>query len=209
MSLEKHIRKNKEAFDDKKMPERSQPAFEQLLKKELHTSSKQKINPIKYLAVAASFALIFASGYFYNASIKAAEKENREQLLFSMNNETASERLQAVYDFGEDYKEDYKKEDERLIQRLFELLHNDSSNNVKIATVDALTKFPDNEEIRLQLIKALEKEKEPLVQIKLIQSLTVLREQRAKEPLQQIIEDKESFPVVRGNASLAMNKLKN
>ncbi len=204
MNLEKYIRKQQEAFDEKKMPDHAQLDFEKRLKKEVHTVSKSKGNTIKYLALAASFALIFAMGYFYNASEKI-KQENKEQLLFSMNDETASERLEAVYEFGDLYK----KEDDQLLKRLFELLHNDSNNNVKIATIDALTKFTDNEEIRIQLIKALENEKEPLVQIKLIQSLTVLREQRAKKPLKQIIEDKESFPVVRGNASLAINKLKN
>lgn len=204
MSLEKHIQKQKEAFDDKKMPDHAQADFERRLKRELHSASKQKMSPIKYLAIAASFAIIFALGYFYNASIKA-EIENREQLIFSMNNETASERLQAIYDFEDNYIE----EDSKLLQALFKLLHNDSNNNVKIATIDALVKFPKNEEVRLQLIQALEEENEPLVQIKLIQSLTMLREQRAKKPLQQIIEDKQSFPEVKGNASLAMAKLKN
>jgi len=204
MSLEKYIKENKEVFDNQKMPEKASHDFENLLKSELHSVPAKKISPIKFLAIAASFALIFALGYFYNASIKTAN-ENREQLLFSMSNETASERLEAIYEF----EGAYKKEDDRLIKRLFELLHNDSNNNVKIATIDALIKFTENEEIRLELIKALENEKEPLVQLKLIQSLTVLREQRAKKPLQQIIEDKESFPVVRGNASVAMNKLKN
>ena len=204
MSLEKYIHEQREAFDEKKMPDKAQLDFEKRLKKELHPAPKQKNNAIKYLAIAASFSLIFALGYFYHASEKE-KKESREQLLFSMNNETASERLEAVYEFGDRYK----KEDEQLLKRLFELLHNDSNNNVKIATIDALIKFADNEEIRLQLIKALENENEPLVQIKLIQSLTVLREERAKKPLKQIIENKESFPVVRGNASLAINKLEN
>ena len=204
MSLEKYIKENKEAFDDKKMSKHAALDFEQRLKKELHTSGKTKTNIVKYIAIAASFALIFASGYLYNAAVKA-DNENREQLLFSMNNETASERLEAVYEFGDAYK----KADERLLKRLFELLHNDGNNNVKIATIDALVKFNKNEDIRLEFIKALENEKEPLVQIKLIQSLTVLGEERATKPLQQIIEDKESFPVVRANASLAMNKLKN
>ncbi|NER14369.1 hypothetical protein GWK08_13025 [Leptobacterium flavescens] len=204
MSLEKYIRDHKNAFDDKKMPSEATPVFEQMLKKELHPEKKKKKFPVKYLAMAAGFALLVSLGFFYNQKLER-EKQQRDYMLTAMSDETASGRLQAVYE----YEDAYKKEDDRLLKKLIELLHKDDNINVKIAAIDALIKFPNNEEVRLELIKALETEKEPLVQLKLIKTLTILREERAKEPLKQIIEDKQTFPVVKGNATLAMNKLKN
>ena len=70
--------------------------------------------------------------------------------------------------------------------------------------IDALLKFPDNQLVRSNLINALGEEKEPLVQLKLIKSVVILREQRAKEPLQEIIANKESLPLVKGNASASL-----
>ena len=206
MSLEKHIKKNKKAFKDHKMPDTARTDFEALLKSELHQSEKKntKVIRMRFFSIAASLAIIVSMGYLYVSSINKAN-EDREQLIYSMNDETASERIKAIYNF----EEAYKKEDDRLIKTLYKLLHTDSNNNVKIAAIDALLKFPQNQEMRKQLISALEKEEEPLVQIKLIQSLTVLREQRAKEPIQEILDDEQTLPVVKGNASLAIAKLEN
>ena len=204
MSLKKYIDKHRKIFENQQMPLDAKQDFESQLKEALHTTSKQKTNSYTYLAVAASVCLCLSLGYYFFQQ-KTVKDEEREQLIYSMSDDVASERLQAVYDFEEYYEE----EDGRILQTLFMLLHKDDNNNVKIATIDALVKFSNNEKVRLHLIKALEEEQEPLVQIKLIQSLTVLRETRAKEPLEQLIEDKQTFPVVKGNAKLAMLKLKN
>ena len=91
---------------------------------------------------------------------------------------------------------------------MLKILHTDSNANVKIATIDALLKFPSNDKVRTNLISALEKEKTPLVQIKIIKSLSTLRENRAQETLEEIIKNKETFPIVKSNATLAMNQLK-
>ena len=73
--------------------------------------------------------------------------------------------------------------------------------------IDALLKFPDNPLVRDHIIEALANEKEPLVQLKLIKSVTILREQRAKASLQKIIENNESLPLVKGNASVTLAML--
>jgi len=203
MNLKDYLQKNKAAFDDKKMPPSARHVFEQQLKEKLHSQSNRKATQRKYLAIAASFGLLISLGYFYSNSF-SEENKSRDLLVNAMSNETASTRLQAVYDF----EEQYKKEDDRLLEALFVLIHDDGNNNVKIAAIDALVKFDNNEQVRIELIAALEKEREPLVQIKLIQSLSLLREQRASEPLQRIIDDELSLPAVKGNASLAITKLK-
>ena len=120
-----------------------------------------------------------------------------------MDNSTGT-RLEAVYEFDEDYK----NEDEEIIKVLIKNLLTDSSQNVKIATIDALLKFPQNEEIRKSVIKALAIEKDPLVQIKLIKSVDVLRDKRAQKPLEKIINNQKTFPIVKNNATLAMANLK-
>lgn len=207
MSLEKFIRDSKEEFDDKVMPDNLQSDFEVRLKSELHSSTNKKWSKYKYWSVAASIILILTMGYLYNSSIKQ-KNEVRDELVFDLSNQEAnSMQLETIYEL----EEQYKKEDEKILNEYFKILQNNTNSNVKIAVIDGLLKYPNNQDMRMQLINALSKEKEPLVQLKLIKSLTILKEQRAKIPLQQIIDDKESFPVVKGNASasLAMLNLKN
>mgnify|MGYP006000539583 FL=1 len=91
---------------------------------------------------------------------------------------------------------------------MIKILHEDANVNVKIATIDALLKYPTNEKIRTSLVSALEKEKTPLVQIKIIKSLGFLKENRAQKPLENIINNKQTYPIVKNNATLAMNQLK-
>jgi HEAT repeat protein len=128
----------------------------------------------------------------------------QKELLANLDADSAGKRLEGVYAFNDEYK----KEDSRIINRLIEIIHTDENANVKIATIDGLLQFPSNERIRKNLIKALENEDKPLVQIKLIKALTILRENRAQKPLEKIINDEQTFPIVKNNATLAMVEIK-
>ena len=130
-------------------------------------------------------------------------KETKEVLAF-LTDESAGNRLTGVYKF----EDEFQKEDSKIINTLIKILHKDANANVKIATIDALLKYPTNEQIRTSLITALEKETIPLVQIKIIKSLSFLKENRAQKPLENIINNKQTYPIVKSNATLAMNQLK-
>lgn len=200
MSVENFIKKHKKAFDDQEMPEDATLDFERRLKKELHTPNRsKKVKMIRYMSMAASIIIIVAFGYLYNDN-KKEQLEIRDNLVLALGeDQTNSTRLQAIYEIEDQYEN--QKEDEKILNAFFKILKEESDSNSKIAVIDALLKFPNNQEVRDNLIDALETEKEPLVQLKLIKSVSILREQRAKKPLQKIIEDKESLPLVKGNAS--------
>ncbi|AXT21006.1 HEAT repeat domain-containing protein [Flavobacteriaceae bacterium AU392] len=202
MSLEQFIKNHRNDFNDKQMPKASDQLFESLLKQELHQSKSNSKKLISYLSIAASLVLMFSLGYLYNKSINK-KNEIRNQLVLALDGNTASQRIEAVYEIEENYK---KEEDQEILNALYKMLFKDANGNVKIAAIDFLLTLPNNQEMRLKLIEALEKEKEPLVQIKLMESLALLREQRAKQPLQNIINDEEILPSVKGSAyaSLAM-----
>ncbi|MEM1002399.1 MAG: HEAT repeat domain-containing protein [Bacteroidota bacterium] len=206
MSLEKFLKDNKSAFDDKKMPERASLDFEQRLKKELHEDSSKvkRLHIVKYLTVAASVALLISFGYWFQDRQEHIAK--RDNLVLALDNsDTSSSRLEAIYDIEDAFE--HQKEDEKILNAFFKILNSDSDANSKIAVIDALLKFPNNASVRNELIDALSNESEPLVQLKLIKSVATLREQRAKAPLQKIIEDEESLPLVKGNASALLAML--
>ena len=202
MNLEDYIQKHKQKFDDQKISSKADVSFEQALKNSLHKTSKSKIVYLRYFSIAASFALVLSTAiWFY---IENRELKKKEQLLANLMDTSTGTRLEAVYRFNDAFK----KEDHQIIKVLIKTLLEDKNANVRIATINALLKFPENEEIRQGLISALVKEKTPLVQIKLINSLSDLREQRAQEPLENIINNEETFPIVKSNATLAMSHLK-
>jgi len=207
MSLEKFIKNNQEAFDDKKMPEIRTLDFEARLTKELHTGNRVRRLPIiRYVSIAASLVLLFSIGYFYiNQEKKQIEARDNLVLALEEENQTNSSRLQTIYEIEDQLQ--HQKEDEKILNAFFKILKEDSDANSKIAVIEALLKFPNNQQVRTSLIDALGEEKEPLVQLKLIKSIAVLREQRAKVPLQKIIENKESLPLVKGNASAILAML--
>ncbi|MEM9050797.1 MAG: HEAT repeat domain-containing protein [Bacteroidota bacterium] len=205
MNIEKYIREHKSELDDKRMPDYRDREFEDLLKSELHNSGQSiRRKRIWALSIAASIVVVIAIGAVFTMD-RMEELETRDQLVMALGeDQTNSTRLQAIYEIEDLSKR--QKEDEKILEAFFKILKDDSDSNSKIAVIDALLAFPENEAVRENIIEALANEKEPLVQLKLIKSVTILRDRRAKEPLQEIINDTETLPVVKGNAnaSLAM-----
>ncbi len=205
MSLEKYIRQRKNEWDDKRMPDYRDGDFEARLKSELHDSvPSNRGKKLRALSIAASILILVAVGAVF-AIDRMEEIKTRDQLVMALGeDQTNSTRLEAIYEIEDLSKR--QKEDEKILAAFFQILHDDSDSNSKIAVIDALMAFPNNQEVRENIIEALATEKEPLVQLKLIKSVTLLREQRAKEPLQEIINDTETLPLIKGNAhaTLAM-----
>ncbi|MBC2845322.1 hypothetical protein [Winogradskyella flava] len=200
MSLEHFIKDHKTAFDDSKMSEDTTLDFEARLQQELHQGSKpvRRLRAMRYVSIAASVVLLIALGYWYQNEQQRIEV--RDNLVSALDaSDTNSSRLEAIYDIEDQLADE--EEDEKILQAFFKILKTDSDANSKIAVIDALLKFPDNQLVRNHLIDALGNETEPLVQLKLIKSVALLREQRAKAPLKKIIENEESLPLVKGNAS--------
>jgi len=201
MNLKEHIEQHKNEFDSEQMSATSEVLFKKRLQGELHQPKKSKMVYLRFIAVAASIVLVL-SIFFWNQNSNELTKTS--EVLAFLNNESAGKRLEGVYKFDDEFK----KEDSKIINTLIKILHNDANANVKIATIDALLKFPSNDNVRTNLIIALEKEKTPLVQIKIIKSLSFLREHRAQKTLEEIINNNETFPIVKSNAALAINQLK-
>jgi hypothetical protein len=205
MSLEKFIKKHREAFDDATIPENATIDFEARLRQELHAGNRVKrLRTFRYVSIAASLMLLLSVGYFYRTHLK--KLEIRDNLVLALEEEqTNSARLKTIYEIED--QPQYQQEDAKILNAFFKILRDDSDANSKVAVIEALLKFPNNQQVRTNLIDALGKEKEPLVQLKLIKSIAILREQRAKAPLQKIIDNKESLPLVKGNASALLAML--
>ena len=202
MDLKKHIQQHKKDFDLLEVSPKMDAVFAERLQQKLHQPKKGKVLFLKYVAVAASItALLFVGSNFYNQNIELKQKQ---QILADLNHDSTGKRLEAVYNFNEEFT----KEDNQIIEVLINTVLHDKNANVRIATIDALLKFPQNIKVRAAFLEAIKTETEPLVQIKLINSVTILRDKRAEAPLKEIIDNHETFPIVKNNAALAMANLK-
>ncbi|APD06896.1 hypothetical protein UJ101_01377 [Flavobacteriaceae bacterium UJ101] len=199
MNLEDYIKKHKEQFKAE-VPTDLTEGFEALLDQEL-PQKKSKKNWLYWgSGIAASLALLLAVQVVLQEKTNTVEKE----ILLAMNNEDSSiDRLKGIYEYQE-----LQKEDDQFIDKLIELLEKEENNNVKIATIDALKDFPNNEKVRKALIVALENEKEPIIQIELIKAISELREKRAKPSLQKVINNQKTMDYVKESALYTYNQLK-
>jgi HEAT repeats/Putative zinc-finger len=96
---------------------------------------------------------------------------------------------------------------DEIIQALLETLNNDPNVNVRLASVDALYLFYDHPEVKEGLIDALARQTSPLVQMSLINLLVEIRERRAAEALERLIQDEKLNPKVKKRAELGLVQL--
>lgn len=115
---------------------------------------------------------------------------------------SASERIMAVNQIEE--KATVNKE---LIVTLISTLNSDESPNVRYAALQALAKFIGEEEVRAELVKSLEHQSDPLIQISMIAILVEAKERSAIAPLRDIIEKEEISPEVKQQAEVALQVL--
>ncbi|HYK43767.1 MAG TPA: zf-HC2 domain-containing protein [Parafilimonas sp.] len=206
--------------------------FENMLQSEINVESTarivemekerndRKIIPLKRTSIlfriAASIVLI-ASGIFIGsffivnrtngndevADLKNEVNEMKETLMFNgLTEESASERIKAV-----SYADDMHDPDNKIVTALINTMNEDKNVNVRLAALYAIAKFSDNSAVTNALIASLSKQTEPLMQIALINILTEKKETKAKEPIKQILQDKNTLPPVKEIAQKGLQLL--
>jgi len=96
---------------------------------------------------------------------------------------------------------------DEIIQTLLETLNRDPNVNVRLAAVDALYLFYDHPEVKEGLIHSLAGQTSPLVQLSLVNLLVEIRERRAVEALERLIQDQNLNPKVKKRAELGLTQL--
>lgn len=162
--------------------------------------------------VAAAIALVML-GFFGSKMINQDNnemlalqqelQETRELVLLSMmKQESASERIKGVM-----ASYDLDQGDEEIVNALVNAMNNDDNINVRIAAVEALGRFSLDENVKTALIESLRTQEFPAVQIRLIDLLVELGDQRAVDPLQQVATDEAIIQSVRDQAQMGIFKL--
>lgn len=191
--------------------------FDRMLKAEMAAAPGPRsifFTPAFYRVAAAVTLLVIGGGMGYwistyqrqqneIAELKK-EMERTKQAMMSMigNNLSASQRIQGV-----NVALTISKADDEVVRALVRTMNEDPNTNVRMAALDALSKFYQEPAVRKALIRALEKQTDPVVQIALIQLLVQMKEKSVVNDLKRIVDDEGAIKPVKDEAYTGILKL--
>jgi len=165
-----------------------------------------------FLKIAAGIAILII-GYFIGIQNRGASNEELEALrremeatkklvIMSLEQESASQRIMGV-----NVSNEIKQADNEILDALIKTMNEDENVNVRLAAVNALVNFSDHDKVKNAFISGLLSQKEPIVQIALINIMVNLHEEKAVEKLQQLVNDVETLQTVKDEAQFGLFKL--
>jgi hypothetical protein len=120
---------------------------------------------------------------------------------------TASERISAVKLSGRD-PDNSKGIDDEISDILIYTLNNDANVNVREAAAEALFRFRNESKIRNALAASLSRQRDPLMQITLINMLVEIKETSALNEMQKMLMDSDTREVVKTRLERGIAELK-
>ncbi|HMV10528.1 MAG TPA: HEAT repeat domain-containing protein [Cyclobacteriaceae bacterium] len=137
------------------------------------------------------------------AKMERELEKYKKQMMGMLNNEfSPSQRMQGV---SVAYEID--KPDDEIVNALVSTLNNDPNTNVRLAALDALGQFAKEKQVRKELIKSLSTQKDPVVQIALIQLMVKMKEKGVVKQLERMTKDTKTMKAVRDEAYSGIFKL--
>jgi HEAT repeat protein len=192
-------------------------SFEQFLQQEIIHQPKARsvfFQPMVY-RVAATVTLLILAGvvgfWIYKdqqheqelAAIRKEMEETKRMMMTMMGNEqSASQRITGV-----SVANQLVKADDEVVSVLVKTMNEDPNTNVRMAALEALSKFHQEPTVRKALIESLVIQKDPVVQIALIQLLVTIKEKGVMKDLERMTKDKTIMKAVKDEAYSGILKL--
>ncbi len=179
-------------------------------------SENQKVREgwTNWMRIAAAIALLvvgFSAGTVFTSTSDGDyvslqnQVSDLQQLVMSgvLQDHSASERLQVVNQI----EELPETPNVLLVNTLVETMSTDDSPNVRYAAVQALGKFMHLESVRMEMVRALEHQTDPLIQIAMINLLVEAQERMAIAPMKKLLEEDAIVEEVKRQAQIAIDIL--
>jgi hypothetical protein len=192
-------------------------SFDTMLKKEIASSKETKVvffSPVFYRIAAAVALVVIGGGLGYWISKYQAQQDEIVKIKKEMdatktmmmalmqNDESASQRIQGV-----NVAMTIEKADGQVVKALIKAMNQDPNSNVRLAALDALSKFYFEPMVKKQLIESLATQDDPVVQIALIQLMVKMNEKKIMNDLKRIIDDSDAIKPVKDEAYAGIMKL--
>lgn len=191
--------------------------FDELLQQEI--KEQQKAKQVSFWSdlykIAAALLLIIVGGgigYWLSRDQKKddemramrKELEQVKQMMIAQMEDSQSpgKRILAVQTAAHTETADIE-----ILDALIKVMNEDPTNNVRITAIEALARFHENPHVRKALVTSLGVQKDPVVQIALIQLMVKIQEKRALKTLERISEDDHVLPAVKDEAHMGIFKL--
>lgn len=167
-----------------------------------------------YRVAAAIIVLVVAGGTWW--MVQTAREQKRElvrlqeelkhtkQLMLDQlqDNQSASQRMMGVYAANT-----LVSADQEIIDVLAKTMESDASSNVRLAALEALSRFYQEPKVKQLLIQSLTRQKDPVVQIALIQLLVQMKEKSILSDLEHLTRQDHQIKAVRDEAYKGIFKL--
>jgi len=119
------------------------------------------------------------------ARLSSQVQEMKQLMMLSLlENPSATERLKAV-----GYTEEINTADEQVVEALLTTLNEDPNVNVRLVTLEALTKYSSNPVVREGLVQSIVKQESPLMQSALADVMMRLQEKKSIESFRKLLQD--------------------
>lgn len=123
-------------------------------------------------------------------------------MLALLENPSASERIRAV-----SYTTEIRHADKEVIDALFATLDNDPNVNVRLSTLDALTRLASHPEVRQGLIRSIIRQDSPLMQSAIADVMLKLQEKRSVNSFKELLKQKDLNPGVKDKIKQTITQL--
>jgi len=137
------------------------------------------------------------------AELQTEVKQMKEAVMLNLlNDESASERIKAVT-----FVDQMNSPGNEVIQALIKTMNGDENVNVRLAALNTVSKFASSAPVRDSLVNSLANQKEPIVQIVLINILIDKKETKAIKAIKNILSDKSTLAPVKDAAAKGLRLL--
>jgi hypothetical protein len=137
------------------------------------------------------------------AQLQSENNRIRRRLTLSLLNQSSpSQRIKGLYTSSH-----LEEPGDKILEALLYTLDNDPNVNVRVSAVDALYLFAHKPVVKKGLIKSLENQTSPMVQMALIELMEAMREKKAINGLKKLLENKELNPQVKQRAQQSIETL--
>lgn len=203
--FEDFVNKHRDGFDS----EYPDPNILQKVKERMSKSAKKKaifisLRPLQWLA-AASIVLVLGVALFWNQAETEkntiSEKPDRfttqkEEVFYALNNsESATHRLAGALAACK-----LNRADKDLVDTLVKVMNTDANSNVRLASLDALSKFYREKYVKEQTLASLSTQDDPVVKTALIEFLAKMNETSITGELLKIIADETATKEIKDQA---------
>jgi hypothetical protein len=129
--------------------------------------------------------------------------EMREMVMLALlENPSASERIRGV-----SYASDIQTINKNVLDALLSTLNNDPNSNVRLMTLDALTRYANVPAVRRGLVQSILQQDSPLMQAAMADVMVRLQEKKAVQPLKELLQQKDLNEMVRAKIQQTLTRL--